>query len=331
MLISRMNFKIIKRIKIFQSKILTRLNRAICNITGSKVTLWDNSAVNYAIDDFKVYWETLDAVREYQNECVSDDKHIGMLAFSLDYIEKHLGKSGLKGLSIGCVHGKTPPELHFMRSGFFESFDVMDIAKSLLKNQEKNARDSGFENINYHVRDFNNIELKQDQYDVVWGIGTIHHIGQLEPFFRQVKHSLKKNGLFIIREYIGPNRLQFTEKQLDLSNKILKRIPFKYRLKWHGFPKIKIKAINENKLIKADPSEAICSQDILPSLKKSFNVSYFRGTGGTILHPLLNEIAGNFEFDDKGRQLLNEIIDEEKMYIENDEIGHDYMYCICEK
>jgi hypothetical protein len=111
-----------------------------------------------------------------------------------------------------------------------------------------------------------------------------------------------------MREYVGPNRIQHTDEQLDLTNAILKLLPPKYKILRNGRIKDKEIRIKPKEIIKMDPSESIRSEEVMGILKNYLEIVLFRPTGGTLLLPLLNGIAGNFENDEEGECLLGALI-----------------------
>ena len=60
----------------------------------------------------------------------------------------------------------------------------------------------------------------------------------------------------------------------------------------------------ERSVIAVDPSEAVRSAEIVPVLQQYFDLVELRPLGGTILQFLLADIAGNFQQDEAGAQLL---------------------------
>ena len=73
-----------------------------------------------------------------------------------------------------------------------------------------------------------------------------------------------------------------------------------------------------------DPSEAIRSADILKLLPQYFDILEIRGYGGTLLQPLLNEIAGHFAEDDPcSMGYLQSFFDLEDQLIASGKLPHD--------
>ena len=297
------------------------------NLLTEEQTIWDDSKEQYIPGGFKVYWETLNEIAPYQFECGTGDPNMDFIAFSIKLIERDCSSQKLKCCSIGCGEiGR--PEIQFYNSGLFDEIVVMDIARGLLSKQEALAEHEGLSNIKYVCADFNNFELKENYFDLIFALGTVHHIENLEHFFLQVQRSLKSGGLFTMREYVGPNRIQHTDEQLDLTNAILKLLPPKYKILRNGQIKDKEIRIKPKEIIKMDPSESIRSEEVMDILKNYLEIVLFRPTGGTLLLPLLNGIAGNFETDEEGECLLGALIELEKNLIDRKLLPSDYVFVV---
>ena len=292
-------------------------------------SIWDNSIDQYQKDNFKTYWELLPIVFQYQNRCMTGDEGVYVLSYAMNYVKEHIGDKNLRGLAIGCNVGR--PEMTVFETGMFSRIEVMDIAEGLLQKQSKIASEKGLNAIEYIKQDLNNVELEKDVYDIIWAVGTVHHIENLELFFEQVHNALKDNGIFMMREYIGPNRINHTEEQLSIVNEILSILPEKYKKTPEGFIKNIQEPTDVAALIKIDPSESVRSEDIMQILNDKLEIVKLAYTGGTILQPLLSNIASNFEKDQEGDLVLNLLILLEKTLIEKRVLPSDYVFCMARK
>jgi len=290
-------------------------------------TIWDNSKEQYIPGGFKIYWEALDKIARYQYECASGDPNVDFVDFSINLLKKACFPRNLKCCIIGCDEiGK--PEIKFYKSCLFDEIVVMDIARGLLSKQQALAEYEGFSNIKYVCADFNSFELKENYFDLIFACGTVHHIEKLEHFFLQVQRSLKSSGFFTMREYVGPNRIQLIDAQLDLTNSLLKILPAKYKILPDGRIKEEQTRPNLEEIIKIDPSESIRSEEIMDIMKNYLEIVLFCPTGGTLLHPLLNGIAGNFERDKEGERLLGALIELERILINSKLLPSDYVFVV---
>jgi ubiquinone/menaquinone biosynthesis C-methylase UbiE len=289
---------------------------------------WDNSVDHYIPDGFKIYWEMLDRVGSYQFECITGNWNIDMLTYTIDKVKQHFSGKKIRAGLIGCSElGR--PEFVLNQTNMFSEIVVMDIARGLLDQQQKKASAENHNNIYYQPADFNEFVFVENEFDYINAWGTIHHVKNLEHFFSQAQKGLKKDGIMIIREYVGPTYLQYTDLQLTIVNFLLNLLPEELKLMQNRKDvKNTESRISIKKLMQLDPTESVRSGDILNVMKDYFEVVEFRKTGGTILHPLLNGIAGNFDKDPKGDKVLQGLIDIEKGLVNSGMLPSDFVYIV---
>jgi SAM-dependent methyltransferase len=142
----------------------------------------------------------------------------------------------------------------------------------------------------------NTVELAPERYDVIFGISAVHHVAQLERLYEQVAQALKPHGYFYLDEFIGPSQFQWPDAQLEIVNEQLRIMPAHLKrnvlngAESQCAVRPEIAWMNES-----DPSEAIRSAEIVPLLSRHFDVVEKNGWGGSLLHLLLEGIAGNFD------------------------------------
>ena len=81
-----------------------------------------------------------------------------------------------------------------------------------------------------------------------------------------------------------------------------------------------------------DPTEAVRSAEIMPLLRERLEVIEYRPYGGTLLMPLLDDIAGNFEPDKPAAaELLHMLFAIEDALIAAGEIESDFAFVVAKK
>jgi SAM-dependent methyltransferase len=197
-------------------------------------------------------------------------------------------------LTLGCGAGDF--ERGFAQYGFASAHDAVDIAAGAIAMAVDAAREGGFDHIHYQAMDLNEACLIPDAYDVVFGLSTVHHIANLEHLFTQVRAALRPGGYFLLDEFIGPSQFQWPDRQLAIVNDTLASLPEHLRrsISRPGSFKAPVTRPSIEAMNAGDPSESIRSADILPLLPGYFDVLEVRGGGGSLLHLLLEDIAGNF-------------------------------------
>jgi ubiquinone/menaquinone biosynthesis C-methylase UbiE len=226
------------------------------------------------------------------------------------------GRSGLKMLSVGCGAGSR--ERKFGNYPHFDRIEGIDVAAKLIEEARQNAIDAGLNNISYLTGDFTTCQFETESYDVVLFNSSLHHFGNLEKLIpEKILPLLKKGGLLVIFEYVGPNRLQWTTRQLAEVNRLMKELPLKYRVRFKSHSvKKRIYRPGLLRMKMVDPSEAIDSASILPAVHNHFSIVEEKQIGWDITHLLFKDIAHHFlDGSKETQQWLSYIFSREDEYI----------------
>jgi ubiquinone/menaquinone biosynthesis C-methylase UbiE len=275
-------------------------------------------------------WLNLPVVEARRNHLITGNKAIDYR----EYIQnKYLAEQqSLIGLSLACGTGRN--ELRWIKSGKFKRIDAYDLSKPRIKYAQNAANENGYGDIiNYYVGDVYDIQLVENFYDIILAEMALHHFTPLKEIFLRISKTLKPDGYFIVNEYVGPTRLQWPKRQLEIVNGLLNILPEKYRIQWDtGFVKKKVFSQSVLRMLLSDPSEGVESAKILPFLHQLFEVVEIRKYGGTILHPLLANIAHNFlSNDDETQRYLQLCFDAEDALLKSKEIESDFIITVCTK
>jgi len=137
---------------------------------------------------------------------------------------------------------------------------------------------------------------------------------------------LSKNGIVVVFEYCGPNRLQWRPSQLKKVNQILSNLPESYRILTNT-NLIKRKAYRPGilRMFLVDPSEAPDSENLQKALHENFEKVEETKLSWTIIQPLFKNIAHHFVNDKpETKKWIKYILDEEASFVretnENDAI-----------
>ena len=275
-------------------------------------------------------WWDIPAVQSRWNYLVSGDRDIDYN----DYIsEKHLKKKhSLLALSLGCGGGER--ELRWAETNKFSLIDAYDLSSERIDYATKIASQGSYaKRINYQVGNIYDLDTEENYYDVVFAEQSLHHFSPLNDLLIKIERTLKSNGYFILNEFVGPTRFQWTDRQLEIVNSLLCIFPEKYKKLWNS-NSIKPEVIKHSQLsmILRDPSEAIESSNILPLLYEIFDVVELKGYGGSLLHLLFGGIAHHFVTpDNEGQKLLRICFEMEDFLINAGEIDHNFVVVVCKK
>jgi SAM-dependent methyltransferase len=271
-----------------------------------------------------MHWTELEAVQQRINRRVSGDPLVDPYQHVLrTYFADRLPVE--RAATLGCGTGEL--ERGLVQYGFCARHDAFDIAEESVRKAREAARQAGLEHIHYEVGDVNRIELPAQAYDCVWGVHSIHHLAALEHVFGQVRRALKPGGYFVLNEFVGPTRFQWTDRQLEVINGVLHTLPARLRARCDGSGAVKREVVRPTiaEMKSIDPSEAVRSAEILSLLPSFFEVVQVTGYGGTVLQMLLHEIAGNFQGGDGAPStILEAICDIEEALIDLGDLPHDF-------
>jgi ubiquinone/menaquinone biosynthesis C-methylase UbiE len=277
-----------------------------------------------------VSWWDIPAVRERWNLMISGDAAVDYHEYvSLKYLE---GGRGLTALSLACGTGHR--ERRWAALGNFKRIDAYDLSEERIRHARESAEEEGLGGIvNYIVGDVYEIEMPEKSCDVVLAEQALHHFSPLEDILRRVEKSLRPGGLFVVNEFVGPTRFQWTERQLKAANALLKTLPSRYRRKWRdGTVKTRVVRPSLLGMFLRDPSEAVESSRILPLVRELFEVTEIREYGGTVISILLEGIAQNFlSGDSETRRVLRDIFDAEDRLLKSGDIKSDYVIAVCRR
>jgi SAM-dependent methyltransferase len=253
----------------------------------------------------------------------------------LDYIqylaEKHFaGREALIGFSLGCGAGLK--ELTWASHVPFARLDACDISPQRVAAAQANAHERSITSVHFHVGDVYAMQWPAQHYDVVFSDQSMHHMTPLEPLCANIRRTLKPHGYLILSEYVGPSRFQWTDRQLEAVNAVLNLLPERYRVSWEDRSiKRRVHRPSRLRMMLSDPSEAVESAKIIPTLERHFDIVERRDYGGTLIHPLFADIAANFQGNDENTQrLLDLCFQIEDDLLAHGELSSDFTLMVCQ-
>lgn len=213
-----------------------------------------------------------------------------------------VNRSFARSLSVCCGDGVH--ELALANSGrvdFVSGFDISDgaIAKARAAFDEAGIPSESFR---FDVTDAADFDAKET-FDLMLSVGALHHVSDLEALLRTLAQRLSADGYFVIVEYVGPNRFQWTDRQLEVANRILAALDLRFL---RDGTRTELMRPVEEAFIAIDPSEAVRSEDVLRCVEERFTIEYRRNFNGTVMHPLYPLL--NAEFTNAGDETFDSII-----------------------
>lgn len=172
-----------------------------------------------------VWWD-VPAVRRRLNVRISGDPECDWIA--------HLRRTHLAGrapvaraLSLCCGDGRI--ERSLVSGGVVKECEGVDAAPGALERARALADEAGIAGLSYRLCDVNQLEADEGAYDLVVAHQALHHIEALEHVAHTCQKALRPGGLMIVHEYVGPNRLATTPRDVELMNVALRLLPERLR------------------------------------------------------------------------------------------------------
>ena len=197
--------------------------------------------------------------------------------------------------------------------------ECYDFSDELLLKAKSVAEEKKLKNISFHAENILKYDFEQKKYDAVFFHAALHHFDHIPEFLNQlVIKNLCPQGLLIINEFVGANRLQYSKIQLHFINKAIALIPMEYRkiFKTNIYKK-RFSGSGVLRMVVADPSECVDSQSIIPAIHHKFDVVEEKFYGNNILQSALKDIAHHFvELTPSKKKVLQEIFDLEDEFLQ---------------
>lgn len=203
------------------------------------------------------------------------------------------GRSGLTALSLCSGPGWN--EAAWARSGHFARIDGIELSAALVADANARARKHGLDSVlHFHEGDAARPPYPLDRYDLLLSEGALHHLKPLNRVIPALAAIIAPRGLLVMIEFCGPDRFQWTRRQLDLARQALALIPEKWRARDNGRLKRTIHRPGRLRMILADPSEAVESSRIRPLLHRHFEALEEKPLGGTLVQLVFHGITRHF-------------------------------------
>ena len=274
-------------------------------------------------------WMDLSPVRAHLNQIISHDP-------AKDYIEtlaaRHIKRfEPVVGLSLGTGQGQT--ELRWVKACRFRELRGIELRREFVRAANELAREHYRPELVFVRGDLKRFPLSPSYYDFIFSDRILHHFQPVDVMIENVFRSLKPGGIWIVLDYIGPNRLQYNQVQVAEINRMLSAIPARFRTRyWSASIKKRVDASGFLFMMLTKPFEAPQSREILPALQTRMKTVDLFELGGTILAPLLEDIEVNFaEPDPQGAEILRKCIRFEQELLTAHRLSSDYVLGIFQK
>ncbi|MBI2705230.1 MAG: hypothetical protein HYX32_08090 [Actinobacteria bacterium] len=130
-------------------------------------------------------------------------------------------------------------------------------------------------------------KFPDDEFDLVVNHAAAHHIAYIDRVFRELCRRLGEVAWFLSWDYVGPHRNQYEWDAWDAAATFNRSLPARIRQEM-DYPHLPT-------MLADDPTEAIHSELILPTMRRYFHLDALVPLGGAIAYPLLTHNRNVFE------------------------------------
>ncbi len=222
------------------------------------------------------------------------------------------GRVFRRGVSVGAGIGSK--EMRLMRNGLVERFDVFELSEVRIERGRQDAKTLGLsERITFRNDNAFDIGLS-DTFDFVHWNNSLHHMFDVVDAVRWSYDVLVSGGVFFMDDYVGPSRMQWSDRAIEIASRVRMLLPDRLLLNPHKPGQNEIlrrhaQRPSAKRIEREDPSEAADSDRILYAVRKFFPDALIIPTGGVIYHLALPNVLHNFdESNAEDRALLQSLL-----------------------
>ncbi len=240
--------------------------------TCGVASFWDRNP-HYSEDP--EFWMAHPLCRRAINERVSGSPS----TWPLDHLYARAGSPRFERmLSLGCGMGRV--ERAVRRLGIAREVEGVDASTVSIEIARRQADEEGLTGLRYHVADLNTLSLRGRRFDAVVFHQSLHHVAAVERLMEEVRACLAPGGQLFLEEWTGPSRTEWSAARLARWRALYREVPPEWRRTRDLEPPIE----------KDDPTEAVRSSAIVPTICRLFHTIEFRPYGGQIVSILLPQI-----------------------------------------
>lgn len=166
------------------------------------------------------------------------------------------GRKFERAVSIAC--GLAAKEAALCEENLVNQVDLFDTSEGRVAKAKAMIRDRGLVGQLNFLED-DPVNDWSPRYDLVYWDHALHHMFDVEKYISWSKSVLNEGGVILINDYVGPNRLQWSRKNVkicrDLVGEFTKELDIKIKNKT---------PLTRLMMYIRDPSEAAESEKIIP-------------------------------------------------------------------
>jgi SAM-dependent methyltransferase len=217
------------------------------------------------------YWNDFEPVVRELNERATGHRDVTWF----EHLRGHAGPFR-HALVLNCGNGWVEREL--LERGVVDSAVGVDVSDELLDEARGRATARDLP-VRYERLDTNAAEFPDEPFDLVVNHAAMHHVAYIDRVTRRLHELLAPDGVFVSWDYVGPHRNQYSARQWEAAweTNLTLPEPVRQRMRYPLLPA----------MVEGDPTEAIHSELILPTMERYFDLDHRRDLGGGVGYLLL--------------------------------------------
>jgi len=231
-----------------------------------------------------LYWNSFDQVNVMINALVSGNPTENWISYTCS----RYGPFS-KAYSLNCGNGWV--EREFFQTGRVSWVFGSDISEASVA-QARAEADRISMPVQYEIVDANNPSLPDIEFDCIINHAAMHHVAYVDRMTRQLCVRCRAGGYFISYDYVGPHRNQYSWEVWSAAMQLWHQLPAQFRTEMH-YP-------HQRTMLALDPTEAVHSELIMPSMRRYFDIVEKRALGGAMAYLLLFQNHGLHEAVSRG-------------------------------
>ncbi len=265
--------------------------------TAKVVAHWSQNLGVKRPGESRTQWWEFDIICRHINKRICGVESSGTLGGDLELLKiLSKGRPFQRAISVGC--GIAGHEIGLLSSGIVERFDLYEISPARADKARLRARQAQVGDRANVVESDAFVEENIGQYDLVYWKDSLHHMFDAADAVAWSKRFLKVGGVFYMNDFVGPTRMQYTARQLEMAAKVRGALPA-WCLAHPTDPALTLPVRRMAPLLKhmlaADPSECADSERIMPAVQVFFPEATIVPAGGLVYMLALGGILANMD------------------------------------
>jgi hypothetical protein len=166
---------------------------------------------------------------------------------------------------------------------------------------------------------------------VVIANSSLHRSADPDALVARIGEWLAPGGMVYVDEFVGPDRFQWTDAQIEIVNQLLASLPQELRrdlANESNGVKSEIGRPDPQRFARDHPTEAVAGERIRAALDANLEAVALRPYGGAIYHQLFARIMGNFA---DRPELVRAILAFDAILTERGVVDSDYLWAAYRK